>query len=125
MSRNPTHVVQAENELANALSLGSTDRQVAARKVLAAAADTDGAFAAAARRASAAAESADDEGAARHTAPQGRTAPPRQTTAADEPDGTKKQIREWAAKAGLTVSARGPIPEEVSAAYHQAHQREE
>jgi hypothetical protein len=30
-------------------------------------------------------------------------------------------IREWARKAGMTVSERGRIPSEVSEAYHKAH----
>jgi hypothetical protein len=112
MSKEMPHVVQARNELANAEAYGQGDRATAARKVLAAAGVH--------RQAAA----SGDEGAARHTAPQGRTAPPRQTTAAEEPDGTTKQIREWAAKTGLTVSARGRIPDEVVAAYHRAHKEE-
>jgi hypothetical protein len=120
MSKNPTHVVQAENELANALSQGSTDRMVAARKALAAAADTDGAFAAAARRASAAAEATADGDVSRRVAPQGRTSRPLETT--DNADA--RAVREWAAGSGLTVSARGRIPDEVVAAYHQAHKEE-
>jgi hypothetical protein len=109
MSKEMPHVVQARNELANAEAYGQLDRARAAEKVLAAAG---------VRRRVAASGDEDD---ARRTPPAARTAPPRQTTAADDPDGTTKQIREWAAKAGLTVSARGRIPDEVVAAYHRAH----
>jgi hypothetical protein len=108
MSKEMPHVVQARNELANAQAYGQLDRARAAEKVLAAAGIS--------RRATA---SGDED--ARRTPPVARTAPPRQTTAADEPDGTTKQIREWAAKTGLTVSARGRIPDEVVTAYHRAH----
>jgi hypothetical protein len=111
MSKEMPHVVQARNELANAEAYGQGDRATAARKVLAAAGVH--------RQAAA---SGDDD--ARRTPPVARTAPPRQTTAADEPNGTKKQIREWAAAAGLAVSARGPIAEEVVAAYHREHKEE-
>jgi hypothetical protein len=66
MSKEPTHVVQARNELANAKAYGQEDRVRAAEKVLAAAGVT--------RRAAVEAEEPEPEK-ARRTPPRGRTAP--------------------------------------------------
>jgi hypothetical protein len=101
MGKEPTHVVQAMAELANARAYGQRDRVRAAEKALAAAG----------RRTAA----ADDEDEARVRAPEGRTTAPRQVTA------DNAAVRAWAADAGLSVSGRGKIPDDVLAAYHQAH----
>jgi hypothetical protein len=65
VGKEPTHVVQARNELANAKAYGQDDRVRAAEKVLAAAGVT--------RRA--AAEEEPEPEKARRTPPRGRTAP--------------------------------------------------
>jgi hypothetical protein len=100
VSKEPTHVVQARNELANAEAYGQRDRVRAAEKVLAAAG---------LRKAAAA-----DEDEARQRAPEGRSAAPRVTA-------DNAVVREWAARAGYEVSARGKIPDDVLTAYSRAH----
>jgi hypothetical protein len=101
MGKEPTHVVQARAELANAKAYGQRDRVRAAEKALAAAGRLTAA--------------ADDEDEARVRAPEGRTTAPRQTA-------DNAAVRAWAADAGLSVSGRGKIPDDVLAAYHQAHE---
>ena len=100
MGKEPTHVVQARGELANAKAYGQGDAVRSAEKRLAAAG---------ARR-----EAAADEPEARERAPEGRAAVPR--VSADN-----ATVREWAAAAGYHVSARGKIPDDVMTAYSRAH----
>jgi hypothetical protein len=99
MSKEKPHVAQARNELANAEAYGQRDRVRAAEKVLAAAG---------VRKAAA------DEPEARQRAPEGRSAVPRVTA-------DNAVVREWAARAGYEVAARGKIPDDVLTAYHRAH----
>jgi hypothetical protein len=100
MGKEKPHVAQARNELANAEAYGQRDRARAAEKVLAAAG---------LRKAAGA-----DEPEARERAPEGRSAVPRVTA-------DNAVVREWAARAGYEVSARGKIPDDVLTAYHRAH----
>jgi hypothetical protein len=105
----PPHVLQAQGELANARAYGQAGQ--AAEKRLAAAGVTPERAADARRKA---ADESPEPGRQRTAAPQGRTTAPRVTT-------DNAAIREWAAHAGYDVSARGKIPDDVVAAYNQAH----
>jgi hypothetical protein len=78
---------QAQAELENAKALGLTDRVAAAEKVLDSLGAKSAAKKAAAEERKASAEKSDDEDEPKKAAPEGRSAPPHETTAEPEKRG--------------------------------------